>query len=157
MKRFLSLAAICFSVSTVKSADDDVLKNSGALERLLKQTGVYNVSRTGKTPNFVVDPAWPQRLPNNWILGQLGGLFVDRHDHVWVYNRPRSLTTEEAGLELALPGLPNNGLGFARPYGAIADCCKTAPSVLEFDADGKLLRAWGGPADPGFIGGKCKA
>ena len=31
------------------------------------------------------------------------------------------------------------------------------PSVLEFDADGKLLRAWGGPSDPGFIGGKCKA
>jgi hypothetical protein len=29
--------------------------------------------------------------------------------------------------------------------------------VLEFDASGKLLRSWGGPADPGFIGGKCKA
>jgi DNA-binding beta-propeller fold protein YncE len=39
----------------------------------------------------------------------------------------------------------------------VADCCKAAPSVLEFDADGKLLRAWGGPSDPGFIGGKCKS
>ena len=38
-----------------------------------------------------------------------------------------------------------------------ADCCRAAPSVLEFDADGKLLRAWGGPADPGFLGSKCKA
>jgi hypothetical protein len=49
------------------------------------------------------------------------------------------------------------GSGNARAYGPVADCCKTAPSVLEFDSDGKLLRAWGGSADPGFIGGKCKA
>jgi DNA-binding beta-propeller fold protein YncE len=27
---------------------------------------------------------------------------------------------------------------------------------MEFDGDGKLLRAWGGPADPNFVGGKCK-
>ena len=143
--------------------ETDVLKNSGVLERLIKQTGVYNTSSTGKTPGFVVDPSWPQPLPNNWILGQLGGLYVDHHDHIWVYNRPRTLTTEEAGLEGPLPGAkdekgqPINGIGFARPYGPVADCCKFAPSVLEFDADGKLLRSWGGPADPGFIGGKCKA
>jgi DNA-binding beta-propeller fold protein YncE len=44
-----------------------------------------------------------------------------------------------------------------RAYGAVSDCCKAAPSVLEFDSDGKLLHAWGGPSDPGFFGGKCKA
>jgi hypothetical protein len=54
-------------------------------------------------------------------------------------------------------GQPINGLGHVRAYGAVADCCKAAPSVLEFDSGGKLLRAWGGPSDPGFIGGKCKA
>ena len=27
---------------------------------------------------------------------------------------------------------------------------------MEFDASGKILRSWGGPADPGFIGGRCK-
>src|ERR1700730_9028082 len=130
--------------------DDDVLKSTGALDRLMKQSGVYNRSPTGKTPNFVVDPSWPQTLPNNWILGQIGGLYVDHHDHIWVYNRPRTLTTEEAGLEGPLPGvtdakgLPVNGIGLPRPYGPIADCCKFAPSVLEFDANGKLLRSWGG-------------
>jgi hypothetical protein len=130
---------------------------------LRKQTGVYNASSTGKTPGFVVDAAWPQPLPNNWRLGQVGGLFVDRHDHIWVYNRPRTMTNEEAGLEGPVPGAvdpkgqPVNGLGQVRTYGSIADCCKAAPSVLEFDTDGKLLRAWGGPADPGYIGGKCKA
>lgn len=143
--------------------DTDILKNNGSLERLIKQTGVYYASRTGKTPGFVVDPSWPQPLPNHWILGQLGGLYVDQHDHVWAYNRPRTLTTEEAGLETAIPGAkgengqPINGLGQVRVYGPIADCCKAAPSVLEFDSSGNLLRAWGGPADPGFIGGKCKA
>ena len=149
----------------VAAADSDtnILKKSGALDRLFKQTGVYNASGTGKTPGFVIDPSWPQPLPNNWIVGQLGGLYVDHHDHIWVYNRPRSLTNEEAGLEGPAPGAtdgngqPINGLGQVRAYGAIADCCKAAPSVLEFDTDGKLLRAWGGPSDPGFIGGKCKA
>ena len=44
-------------------------------------------------------------------------------------------------------------LGFARPYGVLGDCCMPAPSVMEFDADGKLLRSWGGPADAD----KCRA
>jgi hypothetical protein len=155
------IAALTLSVSAwAADAGSDVLTRSGALERLTRQSGVYHASPTGKTPGFVVDPSWPQPLPNRWILGQIGGLYVDQHDHIWVYNRPRSLTNEEAGLEGPLPGasVPAvNGLGQARPYGPIADCCQAAPSVLEFDADGKLLRAWGGPADPGFIGGKCKA
>jgi hypothetical protein len=143
--------------------DSNLLKNNGSDARLLKQAGVYNASSTGKTPGFVVDPAWPQPLPNNWRLGQIGGLFVDQHDHIWVYNRPRTMTNEEAGLEGPVPGAvdqkgqPVNGLGQVRTYGTIADCCKAAPSVLQFDSDGKLLRAWGGPADPGFVGSKCKA
>ena len=155
------LALACTAIAADTASD--VLKNTGALDRLAKQSGVYNISPTGKTPNFVVDPSWPQPLPNNWILGQIGGLYVDPHDHVWIYNRPRTLTNEEAGLEGPLPGVtdekgqPINGLGQARVYGSINDCCKAAPSVMEFDASGKLLRSWGGPADPGFIGGKCKA
>ena len=166
IRALFTLPVMMFAVASLAigaGADINALKNSGSLDRLLKQTGVYNTSTTGKTPGFVVDAAWPQPLPNHWLLGQIGGLYVDQHDHVWVYNRPRTLATEEAGLEGPLPGatdekgVPINGIGQARPYGPVADCCKFAPSVLEFDADGKLLQAWGGPADPGFIGGKCKA
>jgi DNA-binding beta-propeller fold protein YncE len=165
-KATFKLPAMVLAAAVLAMAADsdiDILKNSGSLERLFKQTGVYNASSTGKTPGFVIDPSWPQPLPNNWLLGQIGGLYVDRHDHIWVYNRPRSLTTDEAGLEGPVPGAndpngqPINGLGQVRAYGPTSDCCKAAPSVLEFDADGKLLRAWGGPSDPGFIGGKCKA
>jgi hypothetical protein len=129
----------------------------------VEQSGVYHLSSTGKTPGFAVDPAWPRPLPNHWLLGQIGGLYVDQHDHIWVYNRPRTMTDEEAGLEGPLPGATNekgqpvNGLGQLRLFGALTDCCKAAPSVLEFDPEGKLLRAWGGPSDPGYLGGKCKA
>ena len=158
-------AMVLALTSVVIAADPDanILKSNGSLDRLFKKSGVYNAPGTGKTPGFVVDPAWPQPLPNNWLLGQIGGLYVDQHDHIWVYNRPRTLTTDEAGLEGPVQGArdekgqPVNGMGQARPYGPVSDCCKAAPSVLEFDADGKMLRAWGGPADPGFLGGKCKA
>src|SRR3954453_15250634 len=105
-----TLAVIIATASTLTAADSDlaVLKNSGSLDRLFKKTGVYNTSSTGKTPNFVVDPAWPQPLPNNWLLGQIGGLYVAHHDHVWVYNRARTMATEEAGLEGPVPGAKND-------------------------------------------------
>jgi hypothetical protein len=129
---------------------------------LVRATGVYHLAPGAKTPQFVSDAAWPQPLPNNWRLGQVGGLYVDHHDHIWVYNRPRSMTDQEAGLEPAVPGavndegVPVNGLGHPRPNGPTSDCCKAAPSVLEFDAAGKLLRAWGGPSDPGWLARHCR-
>jgi DNA-binding beta-propeller fold protein YncE len=81
-------------------------------------------------PVFQVDIAWPQPLPNRWLLGQVSGVAVAPDDHVWVLQRPRSLTEDEAGAA-AKP-----------PHG---DCCLPAPPVLEFAADGRLLRSWGGP------------
>ena len=83
-----------------------------------------------KPPTFHVDAAWPAALPNNWILGQVSGVAVDADDHVWVLQRPRSLTEDEAGATLKPPH---------------SKCCVPAPPVLEFDAAGKLLRSWGGP------------
>src|SRR5581483_11152408 len=49
------------------------------------------------SPLFRVDPFWPKPLPNNWILGQVGGMAVDDHDNIWVFQRPRSLTDDEKG------------------------------------------------------------
>src|ERR1700761_5353030 len=139
------------------------LNKSAIVDQLIKQTGVYDRSRTGKTPDFVSDPTWPQPLPHSWLLGQIGGLYVDSHDHIWVYNRPRTLNDDEVGLEKAVPGSTDakgqtaNALGFARVNGFGADCCRAAPSVLEFDADGNSLHSWVGPADPNFFKTKCKA
>jgi DNA-binding beta-propeller fold protein YncE len=80
-------------------------------------------------PSFQVDPHWPQPLPNNWILGQVSGIATDAADHVWVLQRPGSLTEDERGAALKPPH---------------SKCCLPAPSVLEFDTAGKLLRSWGG-------------
>ena len=81
-------------------------------------------------PQFRVEPAWPQALPNNWILGQVSGIATDADDHIWVLQRPASLSEDERGATLQPPQ---------------SKCCAPAPPVLEFDAAGKLLRSWGGP------------
>src|SRR5215210_2051513 len=131
--------------------DSGALAKSGIMERLAERSGVYGVPPTAKVPGFIADTGWPQKLPNNWIIGEVGGVYVAPDDHVWVLNRPRSLTNDEAALTPATnkdkDGKPVDVLGFPRPYGALGDCCIPAPAVLEFDSDGKLLRSWGGPAD----------
>jgi hypothetical protein len=86
----------------------------------------------GDIPAFAVDPSWPKQLPNNWIIGQVGGITVDGQGHIWVIHRPRSLSDDEMGATLTPPR---------------SKCCAPAPPVLEFDVDGNLLRAWGGPGD----------
>src|SRR4051794_15033182 len=83
-------------------------------------------------PRFQVDPSWPQTLPNNWIMGQAAGIAVDAQDHVWVVQRPRSLTNDEKAASLSPP---------------TSKCCVPAPPVMEFDPEGKLVRAWGGPGE----------
>ena len=81
-------------------------------------------------PKFEVDAAWPKPLPHNWVLGQVGGITTDKDGHIWVLQRPRTLTDDEKGAALTPPR---------------SKCCVPAPPVLEFDADGNLLRSWGGP------------
>ena len=51
----------------------------------------------GQPPAFHVDPTWPKPLPNGWILGQVSGVAIDAQDHVWVLQRPKSLTDDERG------------------------------------------------------------
>ena len=66
-------------------------------------------------PVFEVDAAWP-KLPNDWVLGNVSKIVVDRHDNVWLIHRPRTV-----------------------PAGKLA-----APPVVELDANGKFVQAWGG-------------
>jgi DNA-binding beta-propeller fold protein YncE len=156
MRKFWVVLAALLASGTALAADA-VKKDQSILDRLYANTGVYHRPATAHTPDFVSDAGWPAPLPHNWLLGQIGGLYVDQNDHIWVYNRPRTMTTDEAALETRGGGNGKNGLGFARPNGAAADCCNAAPSVLEFDTAGKLLKAWGGPADPGWLESHCKA
>jgi DNA-binding beta-propeller fold protein YncE len=81
-------------------------------------------------PTYQVDAAWPKALPNNWIMGQAAGVAVDADDHVWVIQRPRTLTDDERAASFNPPR---------------TKCCVPAPPVLEFDQAGNVLRSWGGP------------
>jgi hypothetical protein len=83
-------------------------------------------------PKFKVDPSWPKELPNNWIMGQVGGMAMDRHDHIWVLQRPGLDTVDELGAAQTPP---------------LSQCCFAAPPVLEFDTNGNLLQSWGGPGE----------
>src|SRR5881396_2853962 len=60
-------------------------------------------------PKIRAEGSWP-KLPSTWI---------DEQDHLWVLQRPNTLSAEE------------------KP--------KAAPPVLEFDAQGNFIQAWGGP------------
>ena len=41
------------------------------------------VSAAAEEPlRFEVDPAWPKRLPNDWIMGQASGVAVDAQDNI---------------------------------------------------------------------------
>src|SRR5579871_3554799 len=72
----------------------------------------------GCVPMIEVDASWPQPLPNKWVLGQVSGTAVGPQDHVWIIHRPGT-TGEDRKL--------------------------AAPPVIEFDPEGKVVRAWGGP------------
>ena len=46
---------------------------------------------TAQEAPFGVDPGWPRRLPNKWLIGDVGGVSVDRHNRIWIVNRPSSV------------------------------------------------------------------
>ena len=87
-------------------------------------------ARAEGLPQFAVDPFWPKPLPDSWILGQVAGIAVDNDDNVWIVHRPSTLVDDEKGAQKSPPE---------------TRCCIAAPPVLQFSADGRLLKSWGGP------------
>jgi hypothetical protein len=77
--------------------------------------------KAASAPERQVDPFWPKPLPNNWILGQVSGVAVDKRGHVWIVQRPRSLSDRELGAQQNPPW---------------SKCCRAAPPVIVFDQVG---------------------
>ncbi|MEX2281921.1 MAG: hypothetical protein WEE89_05520 [Gemmatimonadota bacterium] len=103
---------------------------------LLTQLGAVGLqaqAQARQAPKFEVDPMWPKPLPNHWILGSAVGVAVDSRDHVFVVHLTNSFNTRT---EVGAAQNPPSG-----------ECCVPAPTVLEFDPDGNLVKHWGGPAD----------
>src|SRR6202043_2839300 len=42
-------------------------------------------------PKYEADPFWA-KLPDNWVVGPLGGACIDARDHVFVLHRQEGLT-----------------------------------------------------------------
>ncbi len=82
---------------------------------LIGCTASAHRSEAVAVPMYQPDTTFP-RLPNDWSLGNVSDVAVDRHDNVWILHRPRTV-----------------------PAGRTA-----APAVVEFDASGRFLKAWGG-------------
>jgi hypothetical protein len=70
-------------------------------------------------PTFLAEASWPA-IPNNWVLGEVSSIAVGPQDHVWILHRPRTVPAEQQS--------------------------RAAPPVLEFEADGRFVRGWGGQA-----------
>jgi DNA-binding beta-propeller fold protein YncE len=71
-------------------------------------------------PHYEVDAAWPRPLPDRWVLGGLGGVCVDRQDHVVILNRQDVLEGE-------------------------LDAGHMAPQIIEFDPAGNVVHSWSSP------------
>lgn len=84
----------------------------------------------GPVPMFDIDPMWP-KPHKNWLIGHTTALAPDRRGHVWLLQRPASLTEDEIGAKWRV------------------ECCEAAPPVIEFDQSGTVVQAWGGPG-PGY-------
>lgn len=80
---------------------------------------VYLRAESG-APRYEVDRSWPQPLPDRWVLGGLGGVCVDRQDHVLLLNR-----------QDVVDGDLNAG--------------HLAPPLIELDPAGHVVNSWGDP------------
>ena len=77
-------------------------------------------AQQSRAVRYAVDATWPKPLPNQWVLGGLGGLCVDAQGHVFILNR-----------QDVLEGELNSG--------------RLAPPIIEFDRDGNVVNSWGDP------------
>lgn len=117
MPRMLTVALLALAVGACTPAD---VGPGAAGDAPAPETGA---DANGGIPRFEVDTSWqwPPALPDGAAVGVVTYVAVDRHDHVWVLYRSRQVPADRQHL--------------------------AAPPVLEFDANGNFVQAWGGPAD----------
>ena len=103
---------------------------------ILSALAVDLVHADGTTPTFTLDRNWPKPLPNHWQIGAADGIFVDRHDLIWLANQSNKLNSYDLALE--------KGQG---------NCCNMAPQIIAFDRAGNVVKSWNVSAGPGACAG----
>src|ERR1700674_5097257 len=71
----------------------------------------------GAAPKYQGDTSWPKPLPQRWVLGAVGAVCVDAHDHVLLLNRQEVLDVD-------------------------LDAGEKAPPVIELDPAGNVIHSW---------------
>jgi DNA-binding beta-propeller fold protein YncE len=102
----------------------------GIAQQQLERTASAQSKAAVQAPRFEVDPMWPKPMPNHWLLGNTIGVGIDSRDHVYIIHRGATLEEKEV---------------YATANPPASECCMPAPPVLEFDAEGNLVKSWGGP------------
>lgn len=112
--------------------------------------------------SFKVVPAWPN-LPNNFLLGDVTGVGIDSHDHVFIFHRGPNNDTNAADTILKISA--NNGTlisswgrgFFTFPHGLSVDqddniwvTDLAQHQVYKFSHDGELLLTLGTKDTPGL-------
>jgi DNA-binding beta-propeller fold protein YncE len=82
-------------------------------------------------PKYEVDSLWA-KLPDNWVVGPLGGACIDARDHVFVLHRQEGLTEAMVTVRDRFEGAKNGAQSRIK-----------APPVMEFDPQGNLVNSWG--------------
>ncbi len=101
----------------------------GALSLAVAAFSPSPLRAQGGVPKFEVDPYWPKPLPERWVTGEIGGLCVDAKDHVFLVQR----VNDVGGMDGHLEGLTDDELNAGQ----------AGPPIIEFDAEGKVVNAWG--------------
>jgi peptidylamidoglycolate lyase len=132
-----------------------------------------NTQQVTKTSTYSVVHGWPV-LPDGYVLGQVSGVAVDSHDHVFIFHRADSPSF--SGQEwhrviapatvLCFEGATGNLLAswgvkhFVVPHGLRIDrednvwlTDVALHQVFKFSHDGKLLMTLGTKGEPGQDGG----
>ena len=92
-----------------------------AVSVLMTWLPLTSVGQAQEVPIFEVDPSWPKALPYNWMIGHAPSVAVDSRDHVFILTRPNTLDPDVRA--------------------------RAAPPVIELDAEGNFVNAWGGPSE----------
>src|SRR5213083_167671 len=94
--------------------------------------------RSLAAPAFQVDPFWPKPLPDNWVMGEVGGPCIDSQHHVFVVTR---------GFQTGGLVSPENVGGADTRTGTLGGAFKSKAShpVIEFDTEGNVVNSWGNP------------
>src|SRR5579863_200216 len=118
--RIRQQAALQWTRNPIMKIGSGIAVASAALAIAAVTLAPHSLRAASDAPKYEVDRAWPKPFPDRWVIGGLGGVCVDLHDHVFLLNRQ-----DVPDIDL------NSG--------------HLAPAIIEIDTEGNLVHSWSAP------------